>query len=197
MPHSLRSILSRTGFRARRIGRLAALTVLVSVVVYLSLARPHIGWGPPLTFTSVCAPESSDLGQVREWLAAVLNLLVEDGYHHSVLQVFAPGQVFGMVKPVDEMWEYHVRGYLDGRLEAEIELSRDYLQHLSNDYRADAASHLIELLDIAGVEWMMHQPAPDMVLPPLPDKPVSWKHLVFLSPVFQALLALDDVVKTA
>jgi hypothetical protein len=177
--------------------RVAGIAALVSVVMYVSIARPHIGWGPALTFTSVHPPEASSLAETRDWLSRVAEALTEDGYHHSVLQVFSPGQVFGLVKPIDSMWEYHVRGFVDGRLEGEIELSRDYFQHLSNDYRADAAAHLVELLDAAGIDWMTHEPLPEMVVPPLPEQPVSWKHLVLLSPVFQALLSLDDAVRTA
>ncbi len=190
------SLLTRIRSRARTVLRVAALTATVALVLHLSIVRPHIGWGPPLTFTSVHAPEEYGIGEVRHWLSEVAALLLDDGYHHSVLQVYSPGQVFGLVKPIDDMWEYHIRGFVDGRLESEIELSRDYFQHLSNDYRADACAYLVELLDSAGIEWMTHGPVAEMVMPPLPDKPVSWKYLVLLSPVFQALLSLDDVVKT-
>lgn len=197
MLHNLKTILSRTNVVNRRHCRIAALSVLVVLVVYVSIARPHVGWGPALTFTSVRPPESMDVMETRNWLSTVAAALVEDGYHDSVLQVFLPGQVFGLVKPVDDMWEHHVRGYLDGRLECEIEISREYLQHLSNDYRADAAYHLTALLDRVGIAWSAREPVCEVVAPDVPANPVSWKHLVFLSPVFQGLLSLDRAVRTA
>jgi len=195
MLRSPTSNLSRLGRRIRWVCRVTALTSLVAFVLVLAIARPHIGWGPALTFTSVYVPAESDFAGSREWLSEVAQMLLEDGYHSSVLQVFSTGQVFGLVKPVDGMWEYHIRGFVDGRLESEIELSRDYFQHLSNEYRADAAAHLVGLLDEAGIPWVTDEPVVEMARPSLPDNPISWKHLVFLSPVFQALISLDDAVK--
>jgi len=197
MPSSPSNVLPQACRSVRKVCRVATVASVVALALFLSVSRPHIGFGPPLTFTSIQAPADADLIEAREWLEQVADVLVDDGYHHSVLQVFSPGQVFGLVKPLDDMWEYHVRGFTDGSLQSEIELSRDYIQHLSNDYRADAAACLVALLDDAGIDWTAAEPVAATILPVLPAQPVSWKNLALLSPVFTALVALDDAVHGA
>jgi hypothetical protein len=179
----------------RRTCRAVALAAVVALTLYLSFARPHIGLGPSLAFVSVHAPETAGPSERLDWLSQVAEVLIEDGYHPSVLQVSSPGQVFGLVKSAGGLWEYHIRGFVDGRLQGEIEISRDYLQHLSNAYRADAASYVVSLLDSAGIRWTTDEPIVDMVVPALPEHTISWKHLVLLSPVFQALISLDGAVR--
>jgi len=56
--------------------------------------------------------------------------LIKEGFRDTLLQFWKPGQVFGLVKPLDDTYEIHVRGYQDGTLDAEIEVSREYLEHL-------------------------------------------------------------------
>ncbi len=196
MLHRLTNRIRNACPRLRRCA-LAGLICLVAVAsVYYAVERPHIGWGPAIEFNTVRAPNSSLVGTM-DWLAVVADALVAEGYEHTVLQVFAPGQVFGLVKPIDDMWEYHVHGYVDGRLKCEVELSRRYLQHVSNDYRADAGGHLVELLEAAGIDCVPENPVAEPAVLTAPRTPVSWTGLVFLSPVFQALVSLDGVVKPA
>jgi len=40
-----------------------------------------------------------------------------------------------------------LEGFEDGRLEAEIEISRDFIEHLDDRYRRPAISELTEILD--------------------------------------------------
>jgi hypothetical protein len=71
----------------------------------------------------------------RVWvlcLDCVKDVLVREGFRDTPLQIWKPEQVFGLVKPLDDVYEIHVRGYQDGTLDAEIEVSREYLEHLSH-----------------------------------------------------------------
>jgi hypothetical protein len=64
------------------------------------------------------------------YLDRVKDVLVREGFRDALLQVWKPGQVFGLVKPLDDVNEVHVRDYQDGTLDAEIEVLREYLEHL-------------------------------------------------------------------
>lgn len=60
----------------------------------------------------------------------VKNILLKGGFHDpALLQVQKEGQIFGLVRKVNDLLEIHVRGYNDSTLESEIELSREYLEH--------------------------------------------------------------------
>jgi hypothetical protein len=63
-------------------------------------------------------------------LEVVRRILLSEGFHEPLLQGWREGQVFGLVKLLNELVEVHVRGYEDGTLDAEVELSREYLEHL-------------------------------------------------------------------
>ncbi len=71
-------------------------------------------------------------GAIRVYvdLGVVKRILLNEGFYEPLLQAWKPGQVFGLVKPLNELIEVHVRGYEDGTLDAEVELSREYLEHL-------------------------------------------------------------------
>jgi len=88
----------------------------------------------------------ADLKQVKQ-------ILRKEGFEDTLLQVVKPGQVFGLVKKLDHPWEMHVRGFEDGHLEAEIEISRDYLEHLDDRYRTSAAEKLGEILSNYGIPY--------------------------------------------
>ena len=79
-------------------------------------------------------------------LKVVEEILRKEGFEDTILQTWKPGQVFGLVKKLNFPWEMHVRGFEDGHLEAEIEVSRDYLEHLDDRYRRSAGHELSLLL---------------------------------------------------
>ncbi len=63
-------------------------------------------------------------------LDVIKKLLLQEGFYDpGILQTWKKGQVFGFVKSLDDLIEVHVRGYEDNTLDAEIELSREYLEH--------------------------------------------------------------------
>jgi len=49
----------------------------------------------------------------------------------------------------------HVRGFSTNQVEAEIEISREYLEHHDNRYRSIAPKELIELLDRYKVPYQL------------------------------------------
>jgi hypothetical protein len=68
------------------------------------------------------------------WLKTVEEALKTEGFVPTVFQEIKAGQVFELVKNLPDGWQMHVRGFENGRLEAEIEISRWYLEHLCPCY---------------------------------------------------------------
>jgi len=60
-------------------------------------------------------------------------LINKEGFKRTILQFRKEGQVFGVVKPINNFLEIHIRGYKDNTLDAELEISRKYIQHLFRD----------------------------------------------------------------
>lgn len=118
-------------------------------------------------------------GNISEWLERVKGVLVQEGFNGTILQTVKRGQVFGLVKKVESIWEMHVRGFNDGRLEAEIEISRDYFEHLDDKYRRDATPELIQILDAYQIPYQLNGELPQMAvtLNP-PEKLTPWKPVV-------------------
>ncbi|MEM2282480.1 MAG: hypothetical protein QXH26_02890, partial [Candidatus Hadarchaeales archaeon] len=66
---------------------------------------------------------------LKEWLESVRRALLEEGFKFTEFQHVKPGQYFGLVKDLKRGLQMHVRAFRDGKLEAEIEISRFYLEH--------------------------------------------------------------------
>jgi len=60
-------------------------------------------------------------------------LISREGFRKTILQFRKEGQVFGVIKPINNFFEIHIRGYKDNTLDAELEISRKYIQHLFKD----------------------------------------------------------------
>ena len=45
------------------------------------------------------------------------------------------GEKYNLSKIIEPPWELHIRIYPNGFIEAEVEVSRDYFEHLSSEYR--------------------------------------------------------------
>lgn len=112
----------------------------------------------------------------HEWLMEVKDILIQEGFAATPLQINEPGQVFGLVKKLDYEWQWHVRGFNDGRLESHIEVSNDFLEHLNPEHRRDASHELTQLLDVYGVscEITGDFPVMDLVFRP-PEQLTPWK----------------------
>lgn len=120
--------------------------------------------------------------RVDEWLQAVKEVLIQEGFQGTILQTMKPGQVFGLVRKLDNVWEMHVRGFSDGLLESEIEISRDYLEHFNQRYRRDATSELMEILEAYQIPCTITGSLPQMTVELYPPKKLTpWKPIVGIS----------------
>jgi hypothetical protein len=57
-------------------------------------------------------------------LEDVRHLLLREGFHHTRLQKWKQGQIFGLVKRLSFVKQMHVRAFFDGTLDAEEEIWR-------------------------------------------------------------------------
>lgn len=78
-----------------------------------------------------------------------------EGFKYTPLQIWKKEQVFGLVKKIDNVWEMHVRGFRDGRLESEVEICRDYLEHLNDKYRKPISAPLCKILDKYNIPYQV------------------------------------------
>jgi sulfiredoxin len=82
-------------------------------------------------------------------LAVVLQQM---GFTDPIFQERKKGQRFGLSKLLSSLLEWHVRGFADGMLDSEVEISRNWLQHLaarSGSY----FSPLLRILDKIGIPF--------------------------------------------
>ena len=91
------------------------------------------------------------MNQTSTWLDLVKEALIADGFVDTILQIQKSNQVFGLVKKLAYPWEMHVRGFSTDQVEAEIEISREYLEHLDDRYRRSALEQLLEILERYGI----------------------------------------------
>ncbi|MGC9227737.1 hypothetical protein [Caldivirga sp.] len=64
----------------------------------------------------------------------VYRVLLTEGFRETQLRVLKEGERYSLVKRLIDPWELHVRIYYNGLIESEVEVSREYLEHLG-DYR--------------------------------------------------------------
>ena len=127
----------------------------------------------------------------NEWLQRVKGALIQEGFTDTPLQIVKPGQAFGLIKKLDNVWEMHIRGYNDGRLEAEIEVSRDYFEHLDDNYRRDATSELMQILDAYQIPYQSKGVLPQMEITLHPPKQLTpWKPIVAIAALAAFLIWL-------
>ncbi|MEM0171805.1 MAG: hypothetical protein QXP36_01815 [Conexivisphaerales archaeon] len=112
-------------------------------------------------------------------LDTVKSLLMREGFYDpGILQKRKEGQEFGLVKPINELIEVHVRGYKDNTLDAEVELSREYLEHLSTG-SSPSYGFLIDILRKYNIPYSVIKPLPsDPEYISIPKTLTKWKPLV-------------------
>jgi len=74
-------------------------------------------------------------------LAAILRRI---GFVTPFFQEWRIGQRFGLSRLLTSLLEWHIRGFADGSLDSEVEISRNWLQHLV----ARPGSYYLPLLTI-------------------------------------------------
>ncbi len=122
----------------------------------------------------------TDRGETRRWLEGVKQALLDAGYKDTLLQIRKLGQVFGLVRDVSKCWQYHVRGFEDGHLESEFEISRHYLEH--PDTSRPATAELRKILDERGIpySWEGQLEAPIQIETEPPGTLTDWKPLLVI-----------------
>jgi len=113
----------------------------------------------------------SDINYVKQ-------VLMNEGFYDpGILQVWKEGQVFGLAKRIGKVLETHIRGYADSTLDAEIEISRDFLEHLSYDGKP-FYGYLTNILKKYNIPFQIIDPLPhDPSTIEVPEKLTSWKPL--------------------
>jgi len=79
-------------------------------------------------------------------------ILKRTGFTDPIFQEYKTGQRFGLSRPLSSLLEWHVRGFADGMLDSEVEISRNWLQHLaarSGSYY----SPLLRILERIGIPF--------------------------------------------
>lgn len=129
-------------------------------------------------------------GEIGRWLEDVKQALLIEGYKPTVLQIVKPGQVFGFVKDVGDAWQYHVRGFEDGHLESEFEISRYFLEH--PDTSRPATDELRKILDKHGIQygWEGQLKAPIQIKTEPPGTLTDWRPLVAIGVALAAAAAI-------
>jgi hypothetical protein len=118
--------------------------------------------------------------------------LIKEGFSDTLLQIWKPGQVFGLVKPLDDVNEVHVRGYQDGTLDSEIEVSREYLEHLIyGSYPYD--HYLMEILKKHNIPHKVVKPIESAQKPPKPATLIPWKPLLLIAAVVGVIAFIATV----
>ena len=113
-------------------------------------------------------------------LEVIKGVILQEGFYDPViLQNLKDNQVFGLVKPLNDLVEVHVRGYKDNTLDAEVELSREYLEH-PYDVRP-FYGFLISILTKYNVPFRIIRPLPpDPDFISIPKNLTKWKPLVLI-----------------
>ena len=85
-----------------------------------------------MVYSSRAVPEGSAGVQIHpEHFPLLVAILHQAGLRDPILQEWKTGQRFGLSTPLSSLLEWHVRGFADGMLESEVEISRNWLQHLT------------------------------------------------------------------
>jgi hypothetical protein len=131
------------------------------------------------------------LPTVKEWLEDVRRVLREEGFAPTEFQHVKSGQYFGLVKDLPKGLQMHVRGFSDGRLEAEIEVSRFYLEHPL--HKRPATRELARILKKHGIPYaeepILRFPEP---VRRMPKSRTDWRRSL-LHPVLYRVLAVYSI----
>lgn len=124
----------------------------------------------------------------------IREILLKEGFRDSIFQIWKEGQIFGLIKKLNNDLEMHVRGFEDFTLDSEIELSREYLEH---PYECKPFyGPLIKILKYYGMPFKILYPLPkDPYVIMVPVHKTSWKPLVIiggLSVLFLIALKLRE-----
>ena len=89
-------------------------------------------------------------------LAAILQ---RAGFTRPIFQEWKTGQKFGVSRHLSSLLEWHVRGFTDGTLDSEVEISRNWLQHIAAK-PGPYYSPLLRILDMVGIPFSVVREIP-------------------------------------
>jgi len=87
-----------------------------------------------------------------EHLPLLVMTLQRTGFTDPISQEWKTGQRFGLSRPLSSLLEWHIRGFADGMLDSEVEISRDWLQHLASR-PGSYYSPLLSILERTGIPF--------------------------------------------
>jgi hypothetical protein len=104
-----------------------------------------------------CSPGAALEGRVGvqihpEHFPLLAVMLQRTGFADPIFQEWKTGQRFGVSRPLLSLLEWHVRGFADGMLDSEVEISRNWLQHLASR-SGSYFSPLLRILDRIGIPF--------------------------------------------
>lgn len=107
------------------------------------------------------------------------DVLVQRGFYNpGVLQLYKRDQKFGLVKRLDQALEMHVRGFNDGRVDAEIEISRDYFEHLGPNSCRPAQTELEAILEEVQIPFTPAKAPADPGYVVIPHRLTEWRKVL-------------------
>jgi len=118
------------------------------------------------------------------------DILIKEGFRETILQTIKEGQVFGLVKPLNEVYEVHIRGYNDNTLDSEVEISREYLEHASS--AKPYYGYVMALLNRYGIPYaIVDVLPPDSIVLSEPKTLTKWKPLALFLAAILGYFLLD------
>lgn len=120
----------------------------------------------------------------------VKEILIREGFiDPSPFQTWKKGQVFGLIKRLNNDLEMHVRGFDDFTLDSEVELSREYLEH-PYDCRPFYGP-LLKILQHYDIPFTLIRPIPeDPSTVAVPKSKTPWKSLLAVGVILVAVFGL-------
>jgi hypothetical protein len=108
-----------------------------------------------LAYSPGDAPERIGGVQIHpEHIPLVAAILQRTGFTDPIFQEWKTGQRFGLSRSLSSLLEWHVRGFADGMLNSEVEISRKWLQHVAARPGL-YYSPLVRILDTVGVPFSL------------------------------------------
>ena len=84
----------------------------------------------PRNITMIATHPRNALRVRPDLVPSLAAILCGMGFKDPFFQEWRLGQRFGLSRPLTAMLEWHIRGFADGTLDSEVEISRKSFQHL-------------------------------------------------------------------
>ena len=118
----------------------------------------------------------------------------------NTIPSFPKGEKYSLSKIIEPPWELHIRIYHNGFIEAEVEVSRDYFEHLDSNYRVPVIYEAYEyyrefynklhIYDTNREKWVIRVIDHYQVAVKHPETLTPWKPVI-VTAVIIALLGLS------